>query len=415
MTATNDPAAAKPVPTGIQLMPLDPAFREDPHPILDELREREPVHYNALMGTHVLTRHEDVTAVLHNRELSVDPRKSKNESVAGRMRAQRLAETDAEPSMLFQDPPHHDRLRGLVNKAFTPRAVDAMGPRIRAITSELLDGLEGRDGFDVIADFSAPLPTIVIAEMLGVDPKDQKQFKKWSDIGIQGFNPFLSDEKRAEVEKAGREQNAYLVKAVAERRKDRRHDLLTAMIEAEEHGQMLSDEEVVTMTSLLLAAGNLTTTDLIGNGVLALLDNPAELEKLRNDPSLIVNAVEEMIRYDPPVVQSGRTTLTDMEIRGCPVQAGQSIGVSLAAANHDPSVHPNPHHFDVTREEINHVSFGGGRRYCLGAPLARLEAQTAILALIQRFPKLRLDPSAKIEHRQIPAFRGLVELRVLVS
>ncbi len=415
MTATNEPSTAKPVPTGIQLTPMDPAFREDPHPILDELREREPVHYNALMGSYVLTRHEDVTAVLHNRELSVDPRKSKNDSIAGRMRAQRLAESDAEPSMLFQDPPHHDRLRGLVNKAFTPRAVEAMGPRITEITNELLDGLEGRDGFDVIADFSAPLPTIVIAEMLGVDPKDQKKFKTWSDIAIQGFNPFLSEEKRAQVEKAGREQNDYLVHAIAERRKDRRHDLITGMIEAEEHGEMLSDDEVVTMTQLLLAAGNLTTTDLIGNGVLALLNNPAELEKLRADPSLIVNAVEEMIRYDPPVVQSGRTTLTDTEIRGCPIHAGQSIGVSLAGANHDPSVHPDPHHFDVAREEINHVSFGGGRRYCLGAPLARLEAQTAVLALIQRFPKLRLDPSATIEHRQVPAFRGLVELRVLVS
>ncbi|MGI8925497.1 MAG: cytochrome P450 [Tepidiformaceae bacterium] len=412
MTTTEPSPASPPLPTGLAMTPLDPAFREDPHPILDVLREREPVHYNALLGTWMLTRHEDVEAILRNRDLSVDPRKSSDDNIMRRLRMQRMEENKREPSMLFLDPPDHDRLRGLVNKAFTPKAVDAMGPRIQQVADELLDKLEGRGEFDLIADFSAPLPTIVIAEMLGVDPADQKRFKAWSDVVVNGLNPFLSDEERAPVEAAGKELDAYLSAAVAERRANRRTDLISGMIEAEEAGQQLTDAEIVTMCGLLLLAGNLTTTDLIGNGVLALLRNPAEMEKLRADPSLIRNAVEEMLRYDPPVTQSGRLALEAMEVGGCPVQAGQNLGVSLAGANHDPAVHADPHRFDITRGEINHLSFGGGRRYCLGAPLARLEAQIGIGTLVRRFPRLRLASDAVLQHRGLPAFRGLLSLPV---
>lgn len=330
-----------------------------------------------------------------------------------RMLGDRREEAERRPSMLFLDPPDHDRLRGLVNKAFTPKAVERMDPRVQEIADELLDKVEGRASWDLIGDFSAPLPTIVIAEMLGVDPADQAQFKAWSDVIVLGLSPFLTDEQRKTIEAAGAEMNAYLQRAIDERRADRRDDLISAMIDAEEDGQQLSDEEIVTMVGLLLAAGNLTTTDLIGNGMLAFLRHPAEWAKLREDPALIKNAVEEMLRYDPPVTQSGRLTLKEITVAGCPVHAGQSISPILLAANHDPKLNPDPHRFDITREQPQHVSFGGGRRYCLGAPLARLEAQIAVGTIARRFPDIQLAiPEEQLEWRTVPGFRGLTKLPV---
>ncbi|MFN0144950.1 MAG: cytochrome P450 [Dehalococcoidia bacterium] len=397
-------------PLGFSVTSLDPAFRENPHEMLDRLRETSPVVQDTVLGRVILTRAADVEAVLRDRDLFVDPRKAPEGSFM-RMLASRRDDRGGSPSMLFLDPPDHDRLRGLVNKAFTPKAVDRMAPRIQDITDSLLDGLEGRAEFDLIGDFSAPLPTIVIAEMLGIDPGDQARFKAWSDAIVQGFNPFASAEERAQIEQAGNEMNAYLREAVEVRRADRRDDLISAMVEAEEDGEQMTDEEIVTMVGLLLAAGNLTTTDLIGNGVYAFMTNRDQWEKLGDQPELLHNAIEEMLRFDPPVTQSGRLTLKEMEVGGCPVHAGTSISPLLLAANHDPAAHPDPHRFDITREDTQHVSFGGGRRYCLGAPLARLEAQIAIGTLVRRFPNLSLA-TGTVEHRSVPAFRGLVALPV---
>jgi len=398
------------LPIGFSATSMDPTFRADPHAMLDELRSLSPVIKDAVLGRVLITRADDVEAVLRDRDLFVDPRKAPEGSFQ-RMLAARRDDRNVTPSMLFLDPPDHDRLRGLVNKAFTPKSVDRMAPRIQEIADELLDGLEGRDSFDLIGDFSAPLPTIVIAEMLGVDAADQKRFKAWSDIIVQGFNPFLPEEQRKAMERAGNEMNDYLREAVETRRRDRRDDLITRMIEAEEDGDQLNDDEIVTMVGLLLAAGNLTTTDLIGNGVHALLTHRDQWEALRDDPALVKNAVEEMLRFDPPVTQSGRITLKEMEVGGCPVHAGESITPMLLAANHDPAANPNPHTFDVRRDEIRHTSFGGGRRYCLGAPLARLEAQIAVATLVRRLPDLRIADE-ELEWRNVPAFRGLVRLPV---
>lgn len=407
----SESTTTKPLPSGVQLTALDPAYREDPYPILDLLREQAPAMLDPLLGSLILTRHADVERVLRDRDLMVDPRKATNGSMMARLRAQRMEEADANPSMLFLDPPDHDRLRGLVNKAFTPKAVEAMAPRIREIAAELLDRLEGRDEFDIIHDYSAPLPTIVISEMLGVNPADQAQFKAWSDEIVRGLDPFITQEDRDRIGASSEALGQYVRKVIEERRAHRTDDLISAMINAEEDGERMTDLEIVTMCSLLLLAGNLTTTDLIGNGMLALLRNPEQLAKLRANPGLINNAVEEMIRYDPPVTQSGRISMKEMEVGGCPVHPGMSISPSLAGANHDPAVHPNPHAFDIERENIQHVSFGGGRRYCLGAPLARLETQIAVVALVDRFPTLKLvDPNP--EHRGNPAFRGLKGLKV---
>ena len=209
---------------------------------------------------------------------------------------------------------------GSYRKAFTPRAVEQMAPRIEQIVSELLDAVAGGDGFDLICSFAGPLPTIVIAEMLGVDPADRLDFKRWSDDGVMAFDPLISDEMRKHVQASRAELDEYFRHVVADRRLTPRSDLMSSMIAAEVDGVHMTDDELVTMAELLLAAGNVTTTDLIGNGTLALLRHPEELRKLRSDPSLIKNAVEEMLRYDSPVTETARIPLNDTEIRGCPIK-----------------------------------------------------------------------------------------------
>ena len=397
-------------PTGIELTALDEAFREDPYPILDRLRSLEPVHHDEVLHRWVLTRSADVERAVNDRSLSADPRKAAPGTYMALFAG---ADRDREPSILFLDPPDHTRLRGLVSKAFTPRAVERMGPRIQQIVDELLDAVAGLDRFDLMASFAGPLPTIVIAEMLGVDPADRDDFKHWSDESVLGFNPVISEEERARVVAAGDAMDQYLRRAIAERRAHPRDDLMSALIAVEEAGDQLTNEEIVTMCALLLAAGNVTTTDLIGNGVLALLRHPEQLAALREEPSLITNAVEEMLRFDGPVVQTGRIALSDAEVDGHRIGPGESILTSLAAANHDPEAHTHPERFDIRREDKRHHAFGGGIHYCLGAPLARLEAQIAIGTLVRRFPNLR-PAGEPLEWRRTPSFRGLLGLPVLV-
>jgi cytochrome P450 len=406
---TEPTPTTKAVPTGIELTALDPAFQRDPYPILDRVRTQEPVHYDAVIKRWVLTRHDDVDALLRDRTWAVDGRKAAPGTYMEMFADRR---DGREPSMLFVDDPDHARLRGLVNKAFTPRAVERMAPRIQEVVDELLDAAAAREGFDVIADFASPLPTIVIAEMLGVDGKDQADFKRWSDVLGAGFDPFPTPESQQAMAETSEALDTYFRKAVEERRAHPGDDLLSAMIAAEEAGQQLTTDEIITMCGLLLTAGNLTTTDLIGNGVLALLQNPKQMELLREDPSLIKQAVEEMLRYDSPVVQTARIAMSDTKIGGCPIKSRESVMPSLAAANHDPAVYPHPDVFDITRADTHHQSFGGGVHFCLGAPLARLEAQIAVNTLVQRFPTLRLG-GGELVYRRLPAFRGLVRLDVL--
>ena len=398
------------IPTGADLTALDSTFRTDPHPVLARLRRDEPAHYDRVINRWILTRHDDIERVLRDRTMSLDPRKA-NEGTYMRLF---LPPSGQAANMLFSDPPDHTRLRALVNKAFTPRAVERLAPRIRRIIDELLDPVARSEGFDLIEAFAGPLPVIVIAEMLGIDPADRDDFKRWSELDVRTFNPFLSDEERATVSSALGERDAYLRQVLARRRAEPRDDLLSALIAAEEAGDRLDDDEIVTMCELLLVAGNVTTTDLIGNGVWILLRHPAELDKLRADPSLIDNAVEEILRCESPVVQSVRIPMADVAIHGCPVRRGESVVVFLAAANRDPEIYPEPDRFDVTRRDVHHQSFGGGIHFCLGAPLARLEARLAVGALLERFPHLRLADEPPV-WRALPVFRGLAKLRVLVA
>jgi len=402
----------QPLPTGVQLTAADPVFREHPHEYLDRLRTEDPVHRDAELGRLFLTRFEEVRVVVSNRALSVDPRKAPPDSYLRRILAANEPIEVFEPSMLSLDDPHHKRIRGLVSQAFNQRAVDAFRPRIRAIAEALLDALSGRNTFDVIAEYASPLPTIVIAEMLGVDPGDFGRFKRWSDARSQIFNTGRTPEQSAELAAAREGLDDYFGHAVEERRHRRGSDLVSALVAAEELGDRLTQREIILTCNLLLVAGNLTTTDLIGNGVLALLSYSDQLVKLRAHPELVPNAVEEMLRYDPPVAQTSRVALDPLEIGGKEAQVGEVITVSLLAASHDPLRHSEPHRFDIERADTSHLAFGGGAHFCLGAPLARAEAQIAIPLLFERFPCLRLDPQHEIEHKSAPVFNGVKALWV---
>ncbi|MCK9520581.1 MAG: cytochrome P450 [Dehalococcoidia bacterium] len=388
-----------------------PDFIRDPYETLEKLRERTSAFYEPVMGRTVLLGWDDIETALRDRTYSRDPRNAAEDTLMARLRGQ-----DERPgtSILFLDPPDHTRLRGLVNKAFTPRAVEAMRPRIEAIAEDLLDKVEGKPTWDLIEAFAAPLPTIVIAEMLGVDPKDQPQFKAWSDNLVKGLDPFISPEDQQRLDESRAALDAYLRAQIAGRRAQPRDDLLSALIVAEDEGHKLTEDELLGTVSLLLVAGNVTTTDLIGNGVHALLRHPDQKDLLRDDPSLIVNAVEEMLRYDSPVVLTGRIVMDDEVVTGCPVKKGHSLTPLLAAANHDPAVHADPHRFDIAREDPKHQSFGGGAHYCLGAPLARAEAQVAVTTLLRRFPNLHLA-GPEPERRLLIGFRGFLSLPVAVD
>ena len=404
----------KDLPVGLALTPLDPAFRDHPQAVLDRLRDAAPVYHDTGANRWFLTRFEDVKAVVGNRGLVVDPRKGAPDSY--HRRTVMGDEAEFVPSLLHMDDPDHKRIRGLVSQAFNQRAVEAFRPRIQAIADELLNAL-GHDtpGFDVIADYAAPLPTVVIAEMLGVDAADQAQFKIWSDALAHSFNPRRTPAQEADLSAARAGLFGYLQQVVEARRASRGSDVISALVSAEEAGDKLTEREIIGTCNLLLVAGNVTTTDLIGNGVLALLRHPEQMAALRADSGLIRNAVEEMLRFDPPVAWTGRLTQAPTEIGGITVGAGETVTACIMAASHDPGAHADPHRFDIRRRDTSHMAFGGGAHFCLGAPLARAEAQIAITSLLTRFPALRLDPAHEIQHKSVPVFNGVVALRVLTG
>jgi cytochrome P450 len=396
-------------PTGIALSALDETFRNQPNLYIDQLRSTEPVHRDREFDRVVLTRTEDIESVLNDRTMCKDPRKSRPGS---HIRLIQPVNENYQPSLLFMDPPDHKRVRDLVSKAFNQQSVDAMRPRITEIAHRLLDEIRDSHRFDLIEAYASPLPIIVIAEMLGIDERDRRDFKRWSESMAFGFNPVLTEEESAQLKSGVNALSQYFSDVIRDRRKERRQDIISSLISAEEDGQKLADREILSICLLLLAAGNLTTTDLIGNGVLALLKNPNELAKLIDRPELSRDAVEEMLRFDPPVVDGRRITTKPMQIGGVEIEACESITASLFGANHDPSVHPDPHKFDIQRPDKRHSSFGGGIHFCLGAPLARAEVQIAISLLFKIFPKLRLAPNYIPVRKSVAGFNGLKDLCV---
>jgi cytochrome P450 len=383
----------------------------DPYPYYARLRSMAPVYWVDQVGGWVLTRYADVTAVLRSPGASSD-RASKTPQQAGPA-FQALNEIRAH-SMLNTDPPRHTRLRSLVNKAFTPKTVEELAPFIRTFVHKALDGAVARGRMDVMADLAFPLPATVIAEMLGVPPEDRDRFKQWSDdttAAVGNLPSNLSPEVLRRSVEGVRALQAYFRDIIARRRAEPRDDLISGLIKAQEEGDRLSDQELLANCVLLLNAGHETTTNLIGNGTYALLRHPDQLQRLRDDPSLIPTAVEELLRYDSPVQFTNRILTADMELGGKTLRAGQMVLLLLAAANRDPEQFPDPDRLDVGRVNNKHVAFGLGPHFCLGAPLARLEGRLVIEALLGRAPHLHLD-GPQPRYRQNFNLRGLESLHV---
>ena len=389
----------------IQFNPMDPDFVADPYPMYHRLRAEDPVHRSPL-GFWVLTRYPDVMASLRDPRLIKEPIAA---FVAARFGM--AVPPGLGLSMLDRDPPDHTRLRSLVSKAFTPRALERLRPGIQQTVDGLLDQVSGRGAMDLIEEFAYPLPVRVICEMLGVPVKDHERFKAWGLDIARGLDAIMlpPDSEVGRRSVSGRRALAeYFRELIAERRAAPRDDMLTALIAAEEAGDKLSEEELLATCILLLVAGHETTVNLIGNGTLALLRHPAELRKLREHPGLIGSAVEELLRFDGPVQRTARIPSEDVTIGGHTIGKGEMVMPFLGAADRDPAQFPDPDRLDITRADNRHIAFGMGIHFCLGAPLARMEGQIAINTLLARLPKLALATDR-------PAFRQSLTLRGLAS
>jgi cytochrome P450 len=350
-----------------------------------------------------VTRYHDVDVILRDHRRYSNDGRNRVFSPGSRQAALGAQE---EPGMLFLDPPDHTRLRALVNKAFTPQTIEALEPRIRTITAELLDQIDDPTAFDLMEAMANPLPVIVIAELLGVPPADRVQFKIWSDQRARTLEPTLTASELQEAGRAGAALDAYFLDIIKDRRQEPRDDLISALVAAEEAGDKLTEREMVIMLRLLLVAGNETTTNLIGNGMLALLRHPEQMQILRDHPSLMSSAIEELLRYDSPVQTDMRTAMEDHELDGRPIRKGQGAVLLIGAANHDPQAFPEPERLDITRNKHSAISFGRGIHHCLGAALARLEGRMAFEALLDRFGDLHLRTTQ-------PAFKDHIVLRGL--
>lgn len=380
--------------TGIGFNPMDPQLRADPYPFYERLRAADPFHRCRNADGWVLSRHADALAVLRDPSFGADERKRRRYP---QERALFLRNGLPDPyaddrgSMLRLDPPDHTRLRGLVAKAFTPRAVERMRPRVEAILKELVEARPARGPMELVGELAAPLPVRVIAEMLGIPPEDHAQFRRWSNAAIAMIGDGSLEERR-EGQRAMDELQEYFDAIAGARRITPRDDLISALVAAEEAGDQLKRNELFSTLTLLLIAGNETTTNLISNSVLALSRNPEQLALLRAHPERIPDALEELLRYDSPVQMTSRVATRDCVFRGHRLEQGQNLVLLLGSANRDPEVFADPERLDVTRRDVRHLSFGHGIHFCLGAQLARLEAGLALEALLTRFPRLTLLP-----------------------
>jgi cytochrome P450 len=395
--------------------PFDPAFHDNPYPFYRRFREEDPAHYSELASITVLSKYADCAALLRDHRASSDQTRTEafREGLVtqGMDPDQVLAEMTR--PFLFMDPPDHTRLRGLVNKAFTPRVVETMKPRIKQIVDSLLDAAEKRGEIDVVSDLAFPLPVAMICELLGVPPEDVDRFRAWSAVGARSLDPdfVLPPEEVSRREQSFTEFSDYFRELIAARRKDLRDDVLSALIAAENEGDKLTENELIATGILLLIAGHETTVNLIGNGMLALLRSPDQRRRLHDDPLLIATAVEELLRFDPPVQLTVRVATEDIELPSTTLAKGKSAILLLGSANRDEEQFPKADRLDIGRAENRHLAFGMGIHFCLGAPLARVEGQVAIGEMVRRFPKMRLlDESPPYK----PNFtlRGLASLPV---
>jgi len=406
-TLSEQKAPEQDLPTGFQIMEIDPQFRADPYPRLADLQRRCPVHHDPVLESVVLSGYDDVRAVVNDRGLWRNPARGNPRALFSRVSE---ASGDRPQSILFMDDPDHARVRGPLTQAFYKRAAK-MKPQVEVIVDEVLAGLSARPSFDVIADYGVPVPILVIAAVLGIEKTRLHEFRAWSEGIIHFLNALRTPEQQAQLEIAAAALDAFFAESMADRRKAPKDDLITDMVQLQASGAELSDEELSVNLQGLLVGGNLTTTDLIGNGVRAFLTHPDELAKLRADPKLIAAAVEEVLRWDPPITMTGRVASHAMELGGEAIEAKSALISVLRAANRDPAVFEDPERFDITRKHTPHMAFGGGAHICIGAPLARMEGQVALLKLFERFPNLKLAEQ-ELTYRALPGFRGVEKLIV---
>jgi cytochrome P450 len=385
----------------------------NPYATYQRYRSSDPVFWDEADERWVLTRYDDIVSVLRSPAASSERAQVLQRFVPPAFR-QLLAFRNN--SMLSTDAPQHNRLRLLVNKAFTTRAVEAMTDKIQKLVDSLLDPVQPRGRMDIIADLAAPLPVRVIAEMLGVPPEDHAQFKHWSDglavvAGGGGSPGALGYGDYRLVARSYEELVGYFKKVAEKRRTDPRNDLLTALVQAEEAGDRLNEDELYANATLILVAGHETTTNLIGNGMFALLRNVEQMQRLKANPSTIDTAVEELLRYDSPVQFTTRVLKDDLEVGGRQLRKGQIVLLVLGAANRDPSHFADPDRLEIGRLDNKHLAFGLGTHFCLGAQLARLEGRIAFQTLLRRLPALHLD-GPQPQYREHFNLRGLKSLHV---
>jgi cytochrome P450 len=407
MTTTADPQA-------LLLQLLDPSNRANPYPAYEQIRERGPLQLPD-MTLNVFSSYQDCDDVLRHPSSASDRMKSTaaHREIADGVEARPIGP----PGFLFLDPPDHTRLRRLVSKAFVPKVVKALEPDITELVDGLLDRVEEQGSFDVIADLAYPLPVAVICRLLGVPIEDEPQFSHASALLAAALDPVISFTGQAhdsfdEMLQAGLWLREYLRDLIARRRSDPGDDLMSGLIHVEELGDQLTEEEIVATCNLLLVAGHETTVNLIANAILAMLSHPRQWTALGADPQRVSAVVEETLRYDPPVQLMGRIAADDMTIGEATVPKGDVIMLLLAAAHHDPAAFDRPDEFDPDRENIRHLGFGKGPHFCLGAPLARLEAAVALTAVTTRFPQARLN--GEPQYKPNLTLRGMASLEVKV-
>lgn len=395
---------------------LNPEMRADPHAMLDPQRAECPVDRDEVIPALYVTSYGVAKDLLTDSEISrnfeyaspknfvINAVRELNHAVEG--------EFGRHDSMLILDDPDHARVRGIVAKAFLARAAQAR-PRIEEIVEAALARLDGRESFDIVEEFACCVPIHVLGHILGCDEADRADLRRWTEAGQRAFDPTMGEDGKTAAIEGRRGILAYFRERMELRRTDPRDDLVSDLLAAQAAGAPITDGEILHNMFALLVAGHLTTADLIGNGAMLLLTHPEARARIRENPAMIASAVDEMLRFEPPIATTARFPHQDGALSGCPYQKGDALTVSVLAANRDPAAFENPHEFDITRRPNPHLAFGAGSHMCVGAPLARMEGQVAISQLFARFPNLRLAEDKPPEWRAVAGVRGLARLDVL--